>query len=201
MNHEDYSQLFRTLRRIANKKGVKEISLSKLYNNQNISDTFLDENFKTDSNVVEKLLEEERKGFENIFEKNNFNGNNAIDILVMVSREIANNFYQLNPSITQEFSLIFPEVYEKHLEKRIHFVYQKIRINLHKGVSQGFYRNDFGIELVARLYIKRLIDLHNPENFPPLKFTFDDLFKQMFDNFVESIATDKGLKYWKENKY
>ena len=80
------------------------------------------------------------------------------------------------------------------------FIFSKIKINLQKGISQGIYRDDLSIELVARLYMSRLIDLHNPDFFPPEEFSFDTLFDTMFENFIRSIANEDGLKYWEKKK-
>ena len=55
------------------------------------------------------------------------------------------------------------------------------------------------IELVSRLYISRLIDMHNPEFFPPEQFSYDTLFDFMFDHLIRGIANKKGLEYY-ENK-
>jgi hypothetical protein len=62
------------------------------------------------------------------------------------------------------------------------------------------YRDDVSIELVARLYIRRLIDLHNVENFPPEDFSLSTMFEQMFENFVRSVATEDGLAYFEKKK-
>jgi hypothetical protein len=95
---------------------------------------------------------------------------------------------------------LYPDIYAKHIEERINFIYGKIQINLQKGISQGMYRDDVSIELVARLYIRRLIDLHDTENFPPEDFSFETLFSQMFERFVRSIATEDGIKYFERKK-
>ena len=86
------------------------------------------------------------------------------------------------------------------MKKRIDFIYGKIQVNLHKGIQEELYRDDVSIELVARRYISRLLDLHEPDNFPPEEFSFDTLFMQMFDNFVKSIATKKGLKHYNKKR-
>ena len=62
------------------------------------------------------------------------------------------------------------------------------------------YRNDLSIELVARLYIRRLIDLHNPEFFPADKFSFQTLFDVMFDTFIRGISNEKGIAYYEKQK-
>lgn len=150
--------------------------------------------------LVEKLLELEREHFEIIFETHNFDGINAIDILLTVSREIGDRFWDISPSMTFDLKKYYPDIYLKHIEDRIEFIYQKIQINIQKGISQGIYRDDLSIELVARLYIRRLIDLHNPEFFPADKFSFQTLFDVMFDNFIRGIANEIGTEYYEKQK-
>jgi len=197
----ELNKLIKSIRDIANQRGIEEISLAKLHANPNIPNELLDKYFDSEEQLVEKILEDERRKFEEIFLDHNFDGyDDAIDILFTVGREMANKFYHLSPSVTYKYAELYPEIFEHHIQERINFIYKKIQVNLQKGVSRGMYRNDVSIELVARLYIRRLIDLHDVENFPPENFSFNTLFTQMFEAFVRSIATEEGIKYFEEKK-
>lgn len=150
--------------------------------------------------LVEKVLDFERDRFEEIFKIHNFEGVNAIDILLIVSKEVAEKFMDISPSVTFVLKNHFPDIYQQHFILRRDFIYEKIKINLTKGIGQGMYRDDLSIELVARLYLSRLIDLHNPDFFPPEKFSFDTIFNVMFENFIRSIAKPEGLAYYEKKK-
>jgi len=106
----------------------------------------------------------------------------------------------ISPSVTFVLKNHFPEIYQRHFIQRRDFIYEKIQINLSKGISQGMYRDDLSIELVARLYLSRLIDLHNPDFFPAEKFSFETIFNVMFENFIRSIAKPEGLTYFEKKK-
>ncbi len=198
---EERNSLLNTIRSIANDQGIAAIALDKLQSNPDIPNDLLNKHFKTDETLVEGILEAERKEFEIIFVDHDFDGYyDAIDILFTVSREMAAKFFNLSPSVTHKYKELYPDIYQQHIEARINFIFWKIQVNLQKGISQGMYRDDVSIELVARRYISRLLDLHDPNNFPPEKFSFITLFEQMFESFVESIATEKGLSYYHEKK-
>lgn len=200
MNDERLT-LLQTIRDIANKKGVAEISLEKLHYNTSIPNNLLNKYYKKDIDLVKDILTEERKKFEEIFVDHDFDGYyDAIDILFTVSKEMAGKFFSLSPSVTYEWKDVYPEVYQEHIQKRIDFIYMKINVNLQKGIISGFYRNDVSTELVARRYISRLLDMHDPDNFPPEEFSFLKLFDQMFESFVKSIATDEGLAHYEKKK-
>ncbi|MFK5855168.1 MAG: hypothetical protein QM503_03480 [Bacteroidota bacterium] len=198
---EKLSLLVDRIRALANEKGIDAITLEKLGENPDFSNEILSEYFKNNEALAEYVLENERNKFEVIFVDHDFDGYfDAIDILFTVSKEMAGKFYNLSPSITYDYLNIYPKVYEEHLKKRIDFIFMKIQVNLQKGIQEGLYRDDVSIELVARRYISRLLDLHDPTNFPPEEFSFTTLFMQMFDSFVQSIATDKGIKHYNEKR-
>ncbi|NOY50867.1 MAG: hypothetical protein GXO88_09950 [Chlorobi bacterium] len=193
--------LITKIRGIANKGGIEEITIAKLMLIPEISEELKKNKIVSNDQIVEYVLESERQLFEDIFLDNNFDNNqDAIDILFTVSREMASKFFSLSPSVTYKYKELYPVIFQKHIEKRIDFIFKKISINLRKGISQELYRSDVSIELVARLYISRLIDLHNPDNFPPQDFSFNTIFMQMFESFVKSVATEKGIRHFKHKK-
>lgn len=182
------------------KFGVRSISMDDICHEVGISKKKIYNYFESKNDLVEKLLNLEREHFEIIFDTDKFDGVNAIDILLMVSKEVSNKFTDISPSMTFDLKKYYPDIYHKHVEERIEFIFEKIKINLEKGINQGVYRDDLSVELVARLYIRRLIDLHNPEFFPADKFSFQTLFDVMFDNFIRGIANEKGIEYYEKQK-
>jgi AcrR family transcriptional regulator len=193
-------EILENVRELFFKYGVRSVSMDDIGRDLGISKKKLYEHFKTKSDLVEKLLSLERKNFEDIFESYNFEGVNAIDILLTVSKELGNKFRDVSPSMTYDMKKYYPAIYAHHLEERIEFIFGKIKINLEKGINQGMYRNDLSIELIARLYIRRLMDLHDPEVFPADKFSFQTLFDVMFDNFIRGIANQNGIDYYEKQK-
>ena len=188
------------VRELFYKYGVRSVSIDDICRDLGISRKKLYEYFASKHKLVEKLLELERQNFEVIFSQYNFEGVNAIDILLTVSKEIGEHFRDISPSMTFDLKKYYPGIYHTHVEERIEFVFSKIQINLTKGINQGMYRTDLSVELIARLYIRRLMDLHNPEFFPAEKFSFRTIFDVMIDNFIRGIATESGLDYYEAKK-
>jgi hypothetical protein len=154
--------------------------------------------FGSESGLVEEILDYEQQNLENIFSEFDFTGINAIDGLLKVSKEISNKFVDILPSITFDLRSIFPEIRQKFVEKRISFVNAKIKSNFDQGMQQGMYRPDLSAELISRIYISRLFDLHNPDFFPNETISFTVLFDVMFDTFIRGICTEKGKKYYEK---
>jgi hypothetical protein len=178
--------------------GVAHLNIGNVSEKLGISVGELKNYFDSDHDLISKLLAFERRGFSIIFDEYNFEDVNAIDIMMTVSKELAQKYDYITPAYSTEVKDHYPDIYEEHFEKRRDFIFEKIQINLRKGISQGWYRSDLSIELISRLYMTRLMDMHNPEFFPPEKFSFETLFELMFDNLIRSIATEKGLKYYQQ---
>lgn len=197
---EQLKHILSQVRMLALEKGIENISTKSICDHLDMSEEELKSYVKDENDLVTKVLAFERGSFKGIFDEYDFEGVNAIDILMTVSKEIAKRFYDVTPTISVLLKDKYPKEYQEHLQRRLDFIFGKIQINLTKGINQGMYRDDLSIELIARLYMSRLLDLHNEEIFPSGQFSFSTLFEAMFDNFVRSVATDEGLKYFSRKK-
>ncbi|MBP7850585.1 MAG: TetR/AcrR family transcriptional regulator [Lentimicrobiaceae bacterium] len=197
---EEVLQILQKTRELSNQLSIKATNMRELAAKIGVPYEVLKQHFRSKAELVEKALAYEREGFKSIFDQYDFEGMNAIDILMIVSREVSKKYRQISPSLTMDLKKYFPDIYQQHLLKRIDFIFEKIKINLTKGITQGMYRDDLSIELVARLYISRLIDIHDPGFFPPDRFSFATLFTHMFEDLIHSIATQEGLNYYKSRR-
>ncbi len=179
---EHFLELLKEIRYTAMNKKLKDFSFNEIPPIPEFRWINLKTYVNSHEELVEKILEIERQKFEEIFQIHNFEGVNAIDILLIVSKEVAKYYILVTPSITLQLKEKFPKIYQEHFDKRLEFIFNKIQINLTKGIAQGMYREDLSIELLARLYMSRLIDMHNPDLFPPEKFSFETLFALMFED-------------------
>jgi hypothetical protein len=195
---EHFLELLKEIRYTARNKKLKDFSFAEIAANTGIPVEQLKTYVNSHEELVEKILEIERQKFEEIFEVHDFIGMNAIDILLTVSKEVAKYYILVTPSITIQLKEKFPRIYQEHFDKRMEFIFNKIQINLIKGIAQGVYREDLSTELLARLYMSRLIDMHNPDLFPPEKFSFETLFALMFEDLVRSIAKPEGIAYFEK---
>lgn len=195
---ETARKLLTDIRRETLKNNLKKLTFEEIEVYTGIRKEELFPHFKNEEEIIQSLLKMEREKFEDIFIKYDFEGVNAIDILLTVSKEIAKDFFFVSPGITLRYKEKYPQSYQEHLNKRLEFIFGKIQINLTKGIAQGMYREDLSIELLGRLYISRLIDMHNPDLFPPEKFSFKTLFEVMFEDLVRSISKPEGIAYFEK---
>lgn len=175
-----------------------EFTLQNLARDLNLPVENLIKAFGDESGLVEEVLNYEQYHLEKIFSDVDFTAGNAIDELLQVSKEINQKFGSILPSINFDLRSEFPEVRQRFVEKRVDFVNTKIKSNIESGIQQEMYRYDLSPELVSRIYISRLIDLHNPDFFPNSSISFTVLFDVMFDTFIRGICTEEGKNYYEK---
>jgi len=193
---EQFKSILRDIRELSIRRGIKNLTIEEICRELDLPVKTLYNHVSTETELVVMILNQERKNLQEIFEKYPYNGENAIDLLLSVGKEISAQFSDITLTISMELHRYFPEIYHHHLELRTQYIFQKIKNNLEHGIRQGVYRSDLSTELLARLYISRLIDLHNPILFPPEEFSFNIVFDVMIDNFIRGIATDEGIAYY-----
>lgn len=198
--NNSYIKIIQKARELIFKSSIKDITVIEFCNKAGISQEEFKTYFKNKADLIDKILEHERQSFEYIFDKYDFDGQNAIDILLIVGMEINERFKYVNPAVTFDIKNHYPELYTTHLESRKDFIFEKIKINIEKGISQGVYRKDISIELIARTYISKLLDIHDSTDFPAEAFSFAKLYEIMFERFIMGIANEQGKQYYKKRK-
>lgn len=184
------------IRELSIRRGIKNLTIEEICRELKIPVQTLYDHVSNETELVILILDLERKNLQEIFEKYPYNGENAIDLLLSVGREIGEQFKDITLTISLDLHRFFPEIYQHHLELRTQYIFTKIKNNLEHGIRQGNYRSDLSTELLSRLYISRLIDLHNPLLFPPEDFSFNIVFDVMIDNFIRGIATEQGIAHY-----
>ena len=196
--NEQFQKILEGIRESAFQQNLSNYSIAEVSSKLNIPVDELKNYFTSDQDLVEKVLAFERESFQDIFDTYNFEGVNAIDILLTVSREVSKRFKDVSPALSFNLKSTYPKLYQYHIETRMSYIFDKIKINIMKGIGQGIYRDDLSVELLARIYISRLIDLHNPDFFPSEQYSFDIIFDAMFDHFIRGIANVEGMKYYEK---
>jgi AcrR family transcriptional regulator len=141
------------------------------------------------------------KSYEYIIEKDssadivNNQNLNAIEALLEISRNLREAVSEMNPAVVYDLNKYYPAVYKNLITKKIENVYSDMLINLHKGIKEEMYREDIDKDLISKIYIKQLMEIHDSDYF---KETSEQVFQVMFDNQIRSIVTKKGLEYYEQ---
>ena len=180
------------------KYGIKSVTMDDVSRHLCISKKTLYQYFKDKDDLVKKVVtfylanqECEEQSLHN--EKYN-----AIDILLVISKYLANKIKEMNPSVNYDLQKYHPESWKILAEYRHNHVYEQIKQNMIDGIKQGLYRKDLKIDLIATFYLFRTEKAMDDNFFQIKDYSFEEIFNNMFIYHIRAIANEKGLKYLEE---
>jgi TetR/AcrR family transcriptional regulator, cholesterol catabolism regulator len=184
--------------RLFMKNGIRSISMDDIAKELGMSKKTIYQYVTNKTELVEMVLDFMREKESNVCIDGDMTKMNAIDILLAVSRNVSRQMKDLNPINAYELQKYYPSIYREFILKKRDHVYTTLKQNFEQGIAEGIYRNDLDIDLVARLYIQKLVDVHDPEFLSSVNFSFEKVFQVMFDNHIRGIANAEGLAYYEK---
>ena len=184
--------------RLFKKNGIRSVSMDDISKELGMSKKTIYQYFANKTELVENVLNymHEKERIPCI--GNDTENMNAIDILLAVSKNVSVQLKDMNPINAYELQKYYPTIYREFIIKKRDHVFDQVKQNFAQGISEGIYRNDLDIDLVARLYIQKLVDVHDPEFLSSVNFGFEKVFQVMFDNHIRGIANAEGLAYYEK---
>jgi AcrR family transcriptional regulator len=184
--------------RLFKKNGIRSVSMDDISKELGMSKKTIYQYFANKTELVEKVLAHmhEKERIPCIGEETT--EMNAIDILLAVSRNVSEQLKDMNPINAYELQKYYPAIYREFIIRKRDHVFDQVKQNFIQGIEEGIYRNDLDVDLVARLYIQKLIDVHDPEFLSSVNFGFEKVFQVMFDNHIRGIANAEGLAYYEK---
>jgi hypothetical protein len=79
-------------------------------------------------------------------------------------------------------------------------MYECCSINLKRGITLGYYRENINEVFITRLYISGMLNLKNEELFKDTDLTPKQLYEEFLIYHLRSIATTKGLEILKQTE-
>ncbi len=184
--------------RLFKKNGIRSVSMDDISKELGMSKKTIYQYFANKTELVEKVLAHMHDKERIPCLGEDTSDMNAIDILLAVSKNVSIQLKDMNPINAYELQKYYPAIYREFIIRKRDHVFEQVKQNFIQGISEGIYRNDMDVDLVARLYIQKLIDVHDPEFLSSVNFGFEKVFQVMFDNHIRGIANAEGLAYYEK---
>lgn len=182
------------------KYGIKSISMDDIARELGISKKTLYLYVKNKTDLVQKILDYNlicQCNEKDLIKEKKLN---AIAILLEVSKMINKHLKQMNPSVTYDLQKYYPDMFKNYIAKKRDELYKDIKKNIEQGIAEGLYRDDLNVELIARLYIKKLENIHDPEFLHSDEFNIENIFEVMFESHIRGISNKKGIAFLEKQK-
>jgi TetR/AcrR family transcriptional regulator, cholesterol catabolism regulator len=200
---EKLERILRESARLFIKYGIRSLSMDDICRELGMSKKTLYQYVESKPDLISRILQynfdEHTKNVKSFIEGEH----NAIDILLAVSRKVCLDMQNFNASTTFDLQKYYPDIFKTHYEAKLKAIFNDIKANINKGISEGLYRDDMDIDLVARLYVQKLADVHDPTFLASMAAdvtSFAKVFHVMFDNHIRGICNANGLAYYEKQK-
>ena len=98
--NKEFKEIIARIRAYPFPDGIGDMTIDKLSEKTDIPAELIYKHVEDEKDLIRHILKFERESFKVLFDVHNFEGVNAIDILLTVSKEIAGKFMNVSPGIT-----------------------------------------------------------------------------------------------------
>lgn len=194
-------EILRKTHRIFHAFGIKSVSMEDISKELKISKKTLYQYVNNKTDLLQKVIDYQFTKDEDNIVQVITKDYNAIDTLIEVSRLINEELKEFKPNIIMfDLKKYYPDILEYLIDKKRRYFYDYIKKNLEQGIKEGLYRDDLNIDLITKLYIRKMEDMHDPDGFLNGNVSFEKIFEVMFDNHIRGIANEKGINYYEEKR-
>jgi len=180
--------------------GIKNLNMDDISRQLKISKKTLYQFAKSKEDLIEKLFYYDDLKWEQKISEIKIGNLNAIDVLIQVSIVVSEQMGRFDPKLKFEMKKYYETVFHKFMQQKQAHIFEQISSNIKKGIAEGLYRDNLNIELVAGLYVRNLVDMHNKDYCFVENITFDQVFEAMFENHIRAISTVEGIAYFEKRK-
>ena len=176
------------------KFGIKSVSMDDIAQACGISKKTLYENIKDKRELVEKVIDFEFHKDSHMPHSIDISKFKAVDSLFMVYKSAIVFFKDFNMSMEYDLKKYYSDLHEKVSKRRRKHIYEKMILNMEQGRKEGSFRDDFNIDIIARLHILKIEGLLQSDIFDDTDYSIVEIFKELFTHHFMAIATEKGKK-------
>ena len=177
------------------KYGIKSVTMDELARQLGISKKTIYTFVKDKNELVESCLllshQKENEEINNACDESR----NAIDELLTIGMIISERLKSIHPSIFFDLQRYHADVFRRFNEQSQEFIKECVVNNLNKGMSEGYYRENLNVEIMARMYLLFIDTLFKGEVFPITEFGYNTVHSEYFRYHVRGISSRKGLDY------
>lgn len=119
---------------------------------------------------------------------------NAIEELLAIMETTRRVFAGIHPAIFHDLQKYHASAWKLWLEFKSHYLLGQIKENLLRGISEGLFRQELDVEVVARLRLAQVEVPFDERLFPRHQFEILPVQLVSLECFMLGIATLKGHK-------
>lgn len=191
-------ELFEKVTHLFMQYGIKSMTMDEVARQLGISKKTLYQFVDNKKDLVKRMMELHIE-CEQCSMKTNFEDcNNAIDEMMMMSKQVSSQMKEMHPSILFDMKKYHPEAFQILLNHKDKFIRQCIQKNLENGINEGLYRSNFNPEIITSFYLFLVGSIMSSDLNSKQEFNFYETHTEMMRYHIRGIASPKGREYLKQ---
>jgi TetR/AcrR family transcriptional regulator, cholesterol catabolism regulator len=173
---------------------VRSVTMDDIAEQSGVSKKTIYQFFADKDELVQAVFLAEINESETCCNMDRYASANAIEEVFKAMEMVERMFRSMNPSLLYDVQKYHPSAYvhfEKHKNEYLHTV---IRDNLERGIAEGFYREDFNVDIITRFRLESMMLPFNPSFRTARSYDLADLEIELTLHFLYGIVNPKGYK-------
>lgn len=187
-------RILETALRMFRMYGIKSVTMFDISRESGVSKKTVYEHFRDKEELVQEGMRFMLNGHGQHLEDFRQQSANAIEELLKEVKYMEDMGNTINPVMLYEMQKYHPDIWQEvEAFKKDHLV-RAINANLERGIREGLYRNDFKLNIMARMRLLQLETVFQPALFPATDFNMPEVIKEITAHFLLGITTTQGRK-------
>ena len=121
---------------------------------------------------------------------------NAVAQMLDISRWADEQFGHIHPSIFHDLRKYHPAAWQLFREHKKSFILKQIVDNLERGKTEGLFRANLDVDVLARLNLAQIDLTFDPDIYPPAQFTPVRVNHVFDEHFLLGVVTREGYELY-----
>jgi AcrR family transcriptional regulator len=174
--------------------GLRSVSMDDIASSMGISKKTIYQYYADKDELVDAVLDAEFKRNEGICEYDRQHSKNAIHEIFMAMDMVVEMFSSMNPSLIFDMQKYYPKAFEKFHQHKNGYLFNLIRENILRGISEELYRPGLKVEIIARYRVENIMIAFNPGFHTKMKYNLAEIEEEFIIHFLFGMASPKGYK-------
>jgi AcrR family transcriptional regulator len=174
--------------------GIRSVSMDDIAAQLGMSKKTLYQSYADKDELVNAVFEEVFLENERHCIESSKAGENVIHEVFLSFDKVQEMLSTMNPSVLFDMKKYHPTAFKKFQDFQNKFLFRMVQDNLVRGVAEGFYRDDFDVDIIVRYHISTIMLPFDAEIFPYNKTRLVEIEKQLMEHYLYGIVTARGQK-------
>ena len=192
MMNEQHEKFLKRSEELFMRYGIKSLTMDDVARELGISKKTLYQFVSNKEDLVRKVVEK------NILEDGQNctvwtnEAEDAVDEILIVLRNVMADIQRMTHNVVYDMQRYHRDAWDLLVSHQRGFMLKIVHKNLERGISEGLYRTDFNVEIIAKLHIAQTFQFFDENIFPPNEYPRELVFREYILHYLHGLLSDKG---------